>query len=151
MATDLIPKISTLVVKIPETVYIQPLKDKASVQKNILHAISRTLNNIDLEIIYSGQKNEPDLNQIISETFNSIIVTINVLEKGESTFDFSEQKAIILRRFKNELQKSDEHIIIDRIENKNNASQRIIDVYIKSVGIVRKTRMPVRHPQISAA
>ena len=152
MATTLLPLISTLVVKIPDTVYIQPLKDKASVQKNILQAIARNLNNPTVEIIYAGQKNDPDMHELmVSENHTATIVTINVLEKGQDTFDFFAESAILLKRFKYELQKSEEHIIIDRTENVNGKPQRNLDIYIKSAGVIRKSRVPIALSHTSAA
>ena len=152
MATTLLPLISTLVVKIPDTVYIQPLKDKASVQKNILQAIARNLNNPELEIIYAGQKNDPDMHELmVSENDTATIITVNVLEKGQDTFDFFGETTLLLKRFKYELQKSEEHIIIDRTEKVNGKPQRNLDVYIKSAGVIRKSRVPVALAHTSAA
>ena len=133
MPTKILPLTTTLKLKVPSGFYIQPLKDKKSVRKNMLSAIGQLLRNEQMEVVFIGHKQENESQIAIPVgNENSTLVTINIIERVTDQPDFTLSQDALLKRFKKELRENDEHILIDNNEIIDGKAFRNIEVYVKS-------------------
>ncbi len=145
MATKILPLTATLTVKVPSEFYIQSLKDKKSVRKNILKSISKLLRKEEMQLICFGYKEEDEY-ELPTPIYqnDTTFVTINIIESGSDLLDFASCQNEILKRFKRELKENEEQILIDNSQVIDGKTIRNIEVYIKSV-IIEKKKSSVKN------
>jgi hypothetical protein len=134
MAGTVLPITSTLIVKLPDYLEIPEYQEKIRAKKAIIRTVTQLLRSKELELFYVGYRPESGIDyELPGNTMGDCtIININIIEPAGKICDFNASQAMLLKRFKRELQFNHEHILIDSTKIKNGRAIRVIDIYIKS-------------------
>lgn len=144
MITTLPLQSSTLLVRLPDEIALQPFQDKTRIKKGIVRAIIRMLQTHLPELLYVGYKPDYVKQSIDTQpiTENSTYVAIHVLDDNGATCSFATSQRMLQNRFKRELQSNRECIIIDNPCLRNGFVVRNIEIYVKSIYAGRVRQLP---------
>lgn len=139
MAGILLPITSTLIVKLPDYLVIPEYQEKIRAKKTIIRTITQALQSKEIELLYAGYKPDSGLDYYLPSRLSDdcTIININIIENGGKVCDFNASQAMLLKRFKKELQYNSEHILIDKTNVRDGKAERCIEIYIKSRDAVK--------------